>query len=463
MIPFRLTRAAVLLAAVLFAGGVTAPAVAADWPTSGSDELRLNTSITTNGEDVRLGDVFSGFLSRPEKVVTRAPAPGQRMVLSAKWLANLARTYGLAWQPANQYDRAIVFQPGHTISPEEILSAVKAELIRHGMPENYGVTPQMRLDPITIAAQAPRGIRIREAFFDQATDTFSAVVEIPPGTPDAQFVMLRGIAYPTVTIPVLTQNTGKNTVISADMLETKQVRLTEIARGTVTDVSYLLGKTPLTFLQAGRPIAEKDVAQITLVDVPVLTVDMHRDDTIDSVEVSYETFNAVNLPDDVILNADQLIGKTPRRYLAAGSPVRRGDVIMVHMLEVPVANRGLSRGTVLTDKDISWVTVKDMNLADDVVVDEADIIGYVTRHTIRPGQIFRNHNVERPTVIERGTLITIVWDVPMMSLSAQGQATEAGGMGDIIRVVNTGSKTAIFAEVIGPQKVRVTTQQTAMR
>ena len=117
----------------------------------------------------------------------------------------------------------------------------------------------------------------------------------------------------------------------------------------------------------------------------------------------------------------------------------------------------------LTDKDISWVTVKDMNLADDVVVDEADIIGYVTRHTIRPGQIFRNHNVERPTVIERGTLITIVWDVPMMSLSAKGQATEAGGMGDIIRVVNTGSKTAIFAEVIGPQKVRVTTQQTAMR
>ena len=158
MIPFRLTRAAVLLATVLFAGGVTAPAVAADWPTSGSDELRLNTSITTNGEDVRLGDVFSGFLSRPEKVVTRAPAPGQRMVLSAKWLANLARTYGLAWQPANQYDRAIVYQPGHTISPEEILSAVKAELIRHGMPENYGVTPQMRLDPITIAAQAPRGI-----------------------------------------------------------------------------------------------------------------------------------------------------------------------------------------------------------------------------------------------------------------------------------------------------------------
>ncbi len=461
MISIRLARSVAVLVAVLFTAA--APALGAEWLESNDDELRLNTSITTDGDDVRLGDVFSGFLSRPDKIVARAPAPGQRMVLSAKWLADLARTYGLAWQPANQYDRAIVYQPGHTISPEEIIDAVKDELMRHGMPDNYGVSPQVRLNPITIAANAPRDIRIREAFFDHTTDTFSAVAEIPPGTPDAQFVMLRGVAYPTATIPVLTQNIGKNTVISADMVENIQVRLNEIERGTVTDISYLLGKAPLTFLQAGRPVAENDIAQITLVDVPVLTTNMHRDDTIESIKVTYETFNANNLPDDVILDADQLVGKTPRRYLAAGAPVRRGDVIMVHMLEVPVANRGIPRGTVLTEKDISWVTVKDINLTNDVVVDEADIVGYVTRHTIRPGQIFRNHNVERPTVIERGALITIVWDVPMMSLAAQGQASEDGGMGDIIRVVNTASKTAVFAEVIGPQKVRVTTQQMAMQ
>jgi flagella basal body P-ring formation protein FlgA len=51
----------------------------------------------------------------------------------------------------------------------------------------------------------------------------------------------------------------------------------------------------------------------------------------------------------------------------------------------------------------------------------------------------------------------------MMSLSTQGKASEAGGIGDVIRVINTSSKTAVFAEIIGPQKVRVTSRQMAMQ
>lgn len=457
----RIAKVTLFLAASLVVGAL-APAHAADWLADEDDQLRLNTTITVTGNSVRLDDIFSGFLGRPEKVVTRAPQPGKKMVLSAKWLSDLAHTYGLDWEPSSQYDRAIVFQPGQTISPEAILTAVKNELIQRGMPEDFGVSPQFRLNAITIAADAPNEIRIREAYFDAASHTFSAVAEIPPGTPDAQFVPLRGTAFPTAAIPVLSQNTGKNTVISDDMIKTVRVALTEIGRDTVTDASFLLGKSPLTFLRAGRPINESEVAQISLVDVPVLIMNLSRDSSIDLANVEYETFNVAKLPDDVILDADQLIGKTPRRYLAAGAPIRRGDVVMIHAMEVPVANRGMPRGTLLTKKDISWVSVKDINLANDVVTSEADIIGYITRHTIRPGQIFRNHNVERPTVVARGALITIVWDVPLMSLSAQGRATESGGIGDVIRVINTASKTAIFAEVIGPQKVRVTTQQMAM-
>jgi len=457
----RALKAGVILVATLFIGGT--PALATDWPSDVEDQLRLNTSITITGDAVRLGDVFSGFLSRPEKIVTRSPRPGQKMVLTAKWLSELARTYGLDWKPVNQYDRAVVFKPGKTVSAEDILAAVKDELVHHGMPDDFGVSPKLRLNGVTIAADAPNGIRVREAFFDASSQTFSAVVEIPPGTPDAQFVPVRGTAFPTAAVPVLMQNIGKNTIISEDMIKIVRVPLAKIGRDTVADGSYLLGKSPLIFLQANRPINESDVAQISLVDVPVLIMDMHRNSTINQTMVGYETFNVAKLPDDVIMDADQLIGKTPRRYLAAGSPVRRGDIVLVHIMEVPVANRGMSRGTLLTEKDISWVSVKDANLAADVVTSESDIIGHVTRHTIRPGQIFRNHNVERPTVVARGALITIVWDVPMMSLSTQGKASEAGGIGDVIRVINTSSKTAVFAEVIGPQKVRVTSRQMAMQ
>ena len=48
-------------------------------------------------------------------------------------------------------------------------------------------------------------------------------------------------------------------------------------------------------------------------------------------------FNAAELPRDAVLDADQLIGRTPRRYLAAGAPIRRGDVQILRQVQVPVA------------------------------------------------------------------------------------------------------------------------------
>src|SRR5689334_387307 len=106
-------RVSVALCAALFATS----AAAADL----NDEVRLNPSITVTGDDIHLGDVFSGYLTRPEKVVASAPRPGTRSVLSAEWLETLAHTYGLSWKPASAYDRAIVYQPGKTVSSTEIV------------------------------------------------------------------------------------------------------------------------------------------------------------------------------------------------------------------------------------------------------------------------------------------------------------------------------------------------------
>ena len=122
-----------------------------------------------SGDSVRLGDIFSGYLSRPEKVVTRAPAPGQRMVLSAEWLSNLAHTYGLAWHPISEYDRAIVYQPGKTVSPQDILAAVKSALVEKGLDTNSALMPVASVGSVTVASASATDIGVREAFYDAAT------------------------------------------------------------------------------------------------------------------------------------------------------------------------------------------------------------------------------------------------------------------------------------------------------
>jgi hypothetical protein len=90
------------------------------------EKLQLNSAITVTGEDVTLGDIFTGYLTRPEKVVAQAPRPGQRLMLSTNFLTSLAHTYGLNWKPAAGTDHAVVYTPGQAVAAKEIMDAVKA-------------------------------------------------------------------------------------------------------------------------------------------------------------------------------------------------------------------------------------------------------------------------------------------------------------------------------------------------
>ena len=427
------------------------------------EELQLNTAITVTGKDVHLGDIFSGYLSRPEKVVAQAPRPGQRMVLSAEWLSNLARTYGLNWQATNGYDRAVIYQPGQTISPQEILAAVKSDLIAKGMPANYSIAPTGQLPTVTIANSIAADVGVREAFFDARTKTFSAVVEIPPGAPNAQFISMRGPAYAVVVVPALKESAPKNAVITAAMLTTLDLPEDQMRPDTITDAAALIGKSPKIFVRAGTPVRENDVAQMTLVDVPVLSMDVRRDTAIAKAHVTFATFNTAELPGDVVTDPRQLIGHTPRRMITAGTPLRRGDVQMVRQIQVPVAGRDLNRGEVLDAQDINWVTMNDSDVVANTITEEADLIGRATKHPVRAGAALRTFDIARPVAVERGKLVTIVWTTASMNLTAQGQATEPGGVGDVIRVLNTKSKTAVTAEIIDAQTVRISTKQTASR
>jgi len=423
------------------------------------EELRLNAAITVQGDSITLGDVFSGYLSRPEKVVAQAPRPGQRIVLTAEWLADLARMQGLGWQPANALDRAVVYQPGVTITAGEITSAVKDALIARGMPASYGLAPVSPLTAVTVAANESKDINVREAIFDNTNRTFSAVVQISPNNPNAVFFPVRGMAYPTIAVPVLKEAATKNTTITAQMIEILDLPQDQANGAIITDVSQLVGKTPRTLVRAGQPVRENDVTQITLVDVPVLTTSMDRNSPIAQHHIKVVSYNAAQLPADAVTDASFLVGKSPRRTLAGGEPIRRADVAVVHQIDVPVAARDLPRGTTLTEDDISWIIMNEREIAGAVASDINEIIGHVTRYGVRAGQPIRSNSFAKAVAVERGQLVTILWSVPGMNLTAQGEAKEKGGVGDVIRVVNNKSKTMVLAEIIDSRTVRIASQQ----
>ncbi|MCB2108213.1 MAG: flagellar basal body P-ring formation protein FlgA [Rhodobacteraceae bacterium] len=449
-----------VFAAALLTFSVSAAADDGDMDRYGP--TRLIGTVNVQDSVVRLGDLFAGAISSPGRIVAQAPAPGQRIILHADWLASLARTNGLDWRPNGPYDRAMVYRPGQTVAPRTVLAAIKDELVRQGMPENFGLRPELPLGPVTIDAAAPREVGVREPYFDPASGMFSAVAELPAGDPNAIFVPMRGFAVPSLAVPMPRDNIMRDTMITSDMIEMVEIPESSITGGTIVDPAYVIGKAAVAFLKAGEALSTADVAQLTLVEVPVLRREVRRGEDIPADAITWTTVNADTLPADAVLDEDYLIGMSPRRYQPAGVPMRRGDLQTLRKITVAVAARDMRRGAILDRDDVNWITVNDSDVSSTAIVDVDAVMGRELTSSVRAGQTLRAHDVAVPRVMEKGKLVTVLFSTPLMQLTARGLALEPGGIGETIRVMNDKSNTQVFAEIVDADTVRVISAQMAM-
>jgi flagella basal body P-ring formation protein FlgA len=74
---------------------------------------------------------------------------------------------------------------------------------------------------------------------------------------------------------------------------------------------------------------------------------------------------------------------------------------------------------------------------------------------LRPGEPVRASEVQRPVVVPKGGLVTLVLTTSGMQLTARGRALEDGGEGDAIRVANAQSHTLVEGIVSGAGRVTI--------
>ena len=128
----------------------------------------------------------------------------------------------------------------------------------------------------------------------------------------------------------------------------------------------------------------------------------------------------------------------------------------VHQLKaVPVMNKRLGRGKVITKNDIGWLNIRSSKIRKFMVLDEEDLVGMAAKRTIRESTPVGYSHVRRPVLVTKGALVTINLTTPMMTLTAQGKAPQEGSMGDTIPIINIQSKQTIEAKVTGINQVTV--------
>ncbi len=109
--------------------------------------------------------------------------------------------------------------------------------------------------------------------------------------------------------------------------------------------------------------------------------------------------------------------------------------------------RNLAAGEIVQAADVVWGTAAAAPA--DAPSDADAVIGMAAKRPLRAGAVVAARDIGAAQVVKAGEIITVLYEAEGISLSLQGKAMAAGGVGETIAVLNTTSKKSIQAVVTG--------------
>ncbi len=108
-----------------------------------------------------------------------------------------------------------------------------------------------------------------------------------------------------------------------------------------------------------------------------------------------------------------------------------------------VAARTIRAHSVLSAEDISLVS----NALPGAASDPATVIGLEARVTLYQGRPIRPDQLGPSASVDRNQLVTLVYRSVGVTIAAEGRALARGGTGDVIRVMNTSSRSSLSGTI----------------
>jgi len=122
----------------------------------------------------------------------------------------------------------------------------------------------------------------------------------------------------------------------------------------------------------------------------------------------------------------------------------------------------IARGQVIADGDVVYGTIPANTVFSGIITSIDQIRGQEARRMLRAGEIVRNDDLRHPVVVAKGTIVTMTFEAPGVTLTATGRAMSEGGIGDTVTVQNPASFRQISCIVTGPGAVRASVSSAAV-
>lgn len=174
---------------------------------------------------------------------------------------------------------------------------------------------------------------------------------------------------------------------------------------------------------------------------------LHVEATAGDLKVARASFDQNSGRFDVSFDvAESAVAKRMRlRY--TGTIVEAIDVVMLA--------RSVTRGDVIRASDATIERRPRSAIAAGALDKAEQVIGLAARRPLQPGQALRAADLMKPELVRQNETVTVLYDVPGISLSVRGKALESGAEGDLVNVLNVQSKRTMQGTVTGLGRVTI--------
>jgi flagella basal body P-ring formation protein FlgA len=247
------------------------------------------------------------------------------------------------------------------------------------------------------------------------------------------------------------------TVAVARVLEAlRPHQLGDVATGSAAEISVTHAGRTVTVKELEECLAAALAGRSGLGEAKDLTLSFDRDPRPFHVEAAATGELRVSR-----LNFERASGRFDAAFDLPGSAAAqrlklRYTGSVVESLEIVAPARPIARGETIRASDLVTERRPKASVGAGAFARPEHVVGLAARGALRSGQPLRGADLMKPEIVRQNETVTIVYEVPGLTLSVRGKATESGAEGDLVTVLNVQSKRPVQGTVVGPGRVAVT-------
>ncbi len=223
----------------------------------------------------------------------------------------------------------------------------------------------------------------------------------------------------------------------------------------LNEITISRASRTVTLADLERAVAETAQRHLGLGRVDDISVRFDRD--VRALQIEPDARGAARIAQffyDSVTHRFEGIVEVPGSLTLRKHPLRVSGTV-TETAEVVVLARNVARGEMLRDTDILIERLPRGEIAADAHAKPKQVIGQAARRALRAGSALRPADLMKPDLVARNDSVTIIFEVPGITLTARGKALSAGAEGDTVDVLNPHSKRILQAIVRGPGTVAV--------